>query len=440
MCGEGRKVVRLSWEEWQRGRAARREALAKKGLAAPCRRSTAKPNALAALAAFMPSKALKCAKIVVFWMSLALAPAAALAQQPAKSAAAGVRPLTGGAKYQATAPLQARLWLYPEGVSPESPEAKPKSQRGSVIGRDPSFVYLAPERDGGVPQKIAISRVAGVDFEIDYDRFAVSKAMAKSEWGKAIPILRKAYSPFFTCLDLPGNNVLEGAYDLGVTMFKSARAAMRAASSADERGRAAQQYQAAQDVFNACAKAKWSDFGALAQIRALHCMVLIDSEKARRASRMLAAMEEPLPGDFTYGYYWLLKAELAKLAGNTGDELDAAVKSLAHENKDVETFPDALMLSAECYEALGNHYRARDLYFEVAKLFPGTDWGADALANLERVMASGLTAEKEDATAESTFFGLEEDMNALANELVKASKSDRKVFDYDEEEADAGEK
>ena len=55
-------------------------------------------------------------------------------------------------------------------------------------------------------------------------------------------------------------------------------------------------------------------------------------------------------------------------------------------------------------------------------------------------MASGKTAEKEDVSAESTFFGLDEDMNALADELVKKSGTGRKVFDYDEEENEAGEK
>lgn len=358
--------------------------------------------------------------------------------QVQRAAHGAARP-AAGAKYQATQPLQARLWLYPEGTAPDDPETRPKSKKGTVVGRDGANVYLAPEQDAVAPQKISISRIAGIDFEIDYDRFAVSKAMAGSEWGKAVPILRKAYTPFFPCLDLPGNNVLEGAYDLGVTMFKSARNAMRGAATADERNLATRQYEAAQDVFTACSKAKWSDYGMLAQLRACHCMILIDSDKARRAARLVAAIEEPQPSDYTYGYYWLLKAELAKLFGQTAAELDAAVKSLSHENKDIETFPDALTLSAECYAKMGNWHRARDVYFEVAKLFPGTDWSADALKRLEAIMASGKTAEKETASAESTFFGLEEDMDALANALVKDSRSERKIFDYDEEEAEAGE-
>ena len=133
-------------------------------------------------------------------------------------------------------------------------------------------------------------------------------------------------------------------------------------------------------------------------------------------------MEEPTPGDDSYGHYWLLKGELADIAGDVTNAMDAAVKSLCFENKDVETFPDALMLSASCYERLDNAYRARDVYFEVAKLFPGTDWAEDALVRLEAILGSGKTAKKEAATAESTFFGLEEDMNALAEALVKERK------------------
>lgn len=46
------KVIRLTWEEWRAGRAAKRAALAAKGLADPCRRTTARPEARAALARF----------------------------------------------------------------------------------------------------------------------------------------------------------------------------------------------------------------------------------------------------------------------------------------------------------------------------------------------------------------------------------------------------
>ena len=48
MADGAKPVIRLTWREWQEGRAAKRRALAARGLAAPCRRTTAKPAALAA--------------------------------------------------------------------------------------------------------------------------------------------------------------------------------------------------------------------------------------------------------------------------------------------------------------------------------------------------------------------------------------------------------
>jgi len=46
-----RKVTRMTWDEWRASRAAKRTALAEKGLAAPSRRTTARPEARAALRA-----------------------------------------------------------------------------------------------------------------------------------------------------------------------------------------------------------------------------------------------------------------------------------------------------------------------------------------------------------------------------------------------------
>ena len=46
------RIIRLTWEDWQASRAIRKAALAAKGLSAPSRRTTAKPEARAALGRF----------------------------------------------------------------------------------------------------------------------------------------------------------------------------------------------------------------------------------------------------------------------------------------------------------------------------------------------------------------------------------------------------
>ena len=43
------RVIRLSWTEWQATRVAKKTALESKGLSAPSRRTTAKPEARSAL-------------------------------------------------------------------------------------------------------------------------------------------------------------------------------------------------------------------------------------------------------------------------------------------------------------------------------------------------------------------------------------------------------
>ena len=339
------------------------------------------------------------------------------ARPSAPAAPAGARQ----SKFQPSAPLKARIWLIPENTMPDDPAAHPRSRSATIVGRDATNLFVAPDKPGAAPAKIPLPRIAALDFEIEYDRFAVSRATATGDWNLAVNLLRKAYSPFLPFLDAPGNNAIDGAYDLGAAMFSGARATMRAAATGEDREQALRRFSAAHDVFASCAKATWSDFGALAALRAIRCQLASDPAGARRAERELNAIREPLPGDPTYGHYWLLRAELARLAGNSDAALEAAVKSLAHENKDVETFPDALLVSAQCYDATGNPYRARDVYFEVAKLFPSTDWAADAMSLLRALMASGRLDKPEDSSAESSFFGLEEDMNALANELLSAS-------------------
>ena len=65
-------------------------------------------------------------------------------------------------------------------------------------------------------------------------------------------------------------------------------------------------------------------------------------------------------------------------------------------------------------------YRARDVYYELARLFPGTEWQDLATARLRHIMAAGTTTEKEETSIANVFFGLDEDMNAKARELLSS--------------------
>jgi hypothetical protein len=117
--------------------------------------------------------------------------------------------------------------------------------------------------------------------------------------------------------------------------------------------------------------------------------------------------------------------------------MDAAVKSLCFENKDVDTFPDALLISARCYEEMQEWYRARDVYYEVGRLFPKTDWADAAVSRLDFIMKKELTKDKEKLPIENVFFRFHEDMNKLALELLDKSKRTEPEEGVEDEAYDA---
>ena len=129
-------------------------------------------------------------------------------------------------------------------------------------------------------------------------------------------------------------------------------------------------------------------------------------------------MGEPNPDDDAYGAYNLAYAYLGYLREETLGAMENVVESIAFETKDVDTFPDALMLSARCYELQNSWHRARDVYYEVACLFRNTHWHDLAMDRLRFIVSEGLTTAKEQAQVSNVFFGVEEDMDKKVNELL----------------------
>jgi hypothetical protein len=79
-------------------------------------------------------------------------------------------------------------------------------------------------------------------------------------------------------------------------------------------------------------------------------------------------------------------------------------------------------------------YRARDVYYEIAKIFPFTDWSETAVRRLRFIMNGGLTREKEKVEVETVFFGLNEDMNKNVQTLFDDLASGKRMVFAQEEE------
>ena len=273
-------------------------------------------------------------------------------------------------------------------------------------------------QSGAEPILINKAQVIRCEFTFDYDRAAAATALRDNDWAAAVRTLSPDVRLTLPYLDLPDNNGFELAMDLGMYMVSSADREMRDAADAATRARALNQYEAAYEVFRYAGRADWTPLAPVAILKG--CRVLLALEKDEQAASNLKRVEDPVPGDPTYGHYWLLQAELLRRAGKTREALEAVVKSVVFADKDAETFPSALLLSADCYAALGEHHRARDVYYEVAVLFTGTDWSADALVGLKTIMDGKKTREAEKQTIENVFFNVTEDMNKLADELLEA--------------------
>jgi tetratricopeptide (TPR) repeat protein len=288
----------------------------------------------------------------------------------------------------------------------------------TLLGRDADVLLAQDSQSGSAVSRIDKARVVRCEFVFDYDRSIVATALQNNDWAAAVRTLSPAARLALPYLDLADNNGLELVLDLGVYMVSSADREMRSSSTNNVASRelALKQYDAAYDVFRQAGKAVWSPLGQVATLKGCHA--LLAQNKDAQAEEAFGQIDEPSPGDAAYGHYWLVQAELLRHAGKTRDALDAVVKSVVFANKDADTFPSALLLSADCYTQLGQHHRARDIYYEVAVLFVGTDWAVDALAGLKIIMDGKKTAEKEKAPLENVFFKVSDDMNKLSEELL----------------------
>lgn len=289
----------------------------------------------------------------------------------------------------------------------------------TLLGRDGDVLLAQSAQTGAALSRIEKARVVRCEFLFDYDRSAVATALQANDWSLAVRVLSPVARLAFPYLDLQENNGLELAMELGTYMVYSADREMRVSTNnVAGRERALKQYEAAHEVFRQAARADWTPLGQVASLKG--CRALIAQGKESLAADRLEEVAAPVPGEASYGHYWLVRAELCHRAGKFREALDAAAKALVFADKDIETFPASILLSAACHAELGSYHRARDMYYEVAVLFVGTDWATDALAGLADVMASKKTQEAEQASLENVFFKVSDDMNKLSEELLKA--------------------
>jgi tetratricopeptide (TPR) repeat protein len=285
-----------------------------------------------------------------------------------------------------------------------------------LVGLQADRVQFHYVEDPRVVTAVKVSDVQSVRFLIEYNREDVARAAARNDWGTAARLLYDGSRQTLPYLVLPENNAAALCLEAGSYLIRAAAVKSGCGPTAAERKRAEAEYRAAQGILEAVAAASWFDGAEAARIKAIFC--LIQQDRLEEAARRLEELSVPGRLDDSCGVYWLTRAQLAFARGEARAALGDVVQSILLESKDLDSFPDALLLSGRCYDALEQPYRARDVYYEIARLFGGTHWAAFARVRLQDILERGLTREAEKAPIENVFFGIDEDVNAKAAELL----------------------
>lgn len=295
-----------------------------------------------------------------------------------------------------------------------------------IVGREGDKLSY---REQGGPKEawltMRLDKLTGLDFNITFEDDTYSQAYANRNWVTVATTLYPMITPLMPYIDIKDNNAAGYAYILGSSMIKVADGYRKTRTD----NKASRLYMEANKLLNIVAAAEWFEDADSARLKAVLCQVALTNYP--QAELQFKAARVPEIGDASWGLYWYTQAVLKESRGETRDALNAVVRSLDFENKDIDVFPDALILSGRLYESLMEPHRARDVYYEVAKLFSGTDWGNSARERLKFLMDKGLTKDKEISDIEIVFFGLNEDVNAKAAALLKTGSTQISPEDSD---------
>ena len=338
------------------------------------------------------------------WLAISMLSLGMAGQAWAQSAAPAAGPASSNApgSVQAKIHLENRGWLEVE-----------------LVGREGDKLFY---RERGGPAGASVSTPIGAvdegEFAIQFDELSLRKAILGRNWPVINAILVPVVDPLLPFLAVKQNNVMDLTVQAGISLMRAAAAAA-ASTNAAEKEKSGKLYEHAKRVLKAIGEAEWYPGSETARLRGTYC--LIPMGELKEAGRELDNARAPEIGDAAYGIYWFARGSLHFVRGKMRPAMDAVTKAVVFENKDIETFPDALLLSARCYEEMLEQHRARDVYYEVAKLFPQTEWGNTAKEHLQYMMDNGLTKAKEVSPVENVFFGLDEDVNAKVMSFLKGT-------------------
>ncbi len=284
-------------------------------------------------------------------------------------------------------------------------------------------------------KKIPLEEIQSANFLTDYSLYTIRVMEKKKEYSEAADKIIVDIAPALKYISLPDNNLVNPLFDAAYLYMKQASVYDDKKSPEYNKDKAQKEYAKAYRIFKHITKADWYYGAQLAQLNTIFCDIRM--KKTDLAEKQFAEQKEPVLGDAAYGLYWLIDAQLKFHKQKFSEALDSVIKSIVFDTKDIHTFPESLLLSAYCNEDMLDNYRARDIYFEIAKLFRDTPEGEIAYSSIKFFRERKLAEEAENIGLEKIFFDSIEDINKKIDDFIVIKKEENRI---EEEKRKAKEK
>jgi tetratricopeptide (TPR) repeat protein len=287
-------------------------------------------------------------------------------------------------------------------------------------------------------KSMPLNTIESVDFITDYDRYKAKVLERKKDYSGAAALTVQSLSDVIPYISLPENNIVDPLFDAGYLYLDAASVYANIKSPQHDKAKADKEYKNAYWVFKKIEKAKWYFGAKIAELNAILCQIRLG--ELDLAVKNFSEVDEPAFGDAAFGVYWMIDAMIKFKQSKLSEALDSAVKSIVFDTKNINTFPESLLLSGYCYEDMLDNYRARDVYFEAAKLFRDTTEGDIAFSSSQFIRDKKLTAGAEPAGLEKVFFNAVEDTNKKMDDFIVVILEERRIKEEQRKEKEKKEK
>ena len=122
-----------------------------------------------------------------------------------------------------------------------------------------------------------------------------------------------------------------------------------------------------------------------------YCLVLAD--RVDEATPMIEALEEPEPNERLFSLYKLLQGSRAHRGENYGQALDVLTRGFVRAQTSYDWVPEMLYLIGDCYARSEDKLAARNVWTEIAILYPESPWAKSAESSLAQLPEPEQTIE-----------------------------------------------